>query len=556
MKKKDLYYLGSLALFLAVIGIVFVVNYASNSAFTRVDLTRSHRFTLSPSTVDALAKLPDVITIKAVYSSNIPTMYAEYINEVKDMLREYQLHGKGKVRLEIVDPTNNEELQTQLGKMGIQPALLPISGADQATTLKVWASIYLEYLDKNQIVPNVVSIDTLEYDLTSTVRRLTAPETIVGLYNIDEGRKIDEEFGALKKTLEKEFKVEEVSTSNGKPIEDAIKVLLVLNPMRPTDRDLFEIDQFIMRGGQVIFLIDGVQILLQPGQYRVMMPLYAMPMNEQIDTIGKLVSSYGVKRNFDLVQEPREFQPYPIVSPELPVTRDYPLFPIIDFTKNQSEPVHPITSGLQYLIFTWNSSLEVEPKLPDGVTAVKLIVTTPQAYTQAGSNNQMMVDPMKDPMPPLPIPGMGPGERTLAAILSGKFKSNFAGKPAPGVEAGETGEAPPAAEPANRKDESVNTNILVIGGSKFISDQSPVLNAQNLGFILTAVEWMSGGQSFSDIRNRKADARPMPTPNTWAKILAMLVAPLTAPLAVIIFGVARFAVREQRKKRFLESVKP
>jgi hypothetical protein len=563
--KKSIYYLASLALFLAVAGAIFAVNFLADWQFFRLDLTRNKRFTLRPTTMDTLASLPDVVTIKGIYSSNIPTVFTEYISEVKDMLREYELRGKGKVRLELIDPTNNDKLQAEVGKMGIQPELLSVPGMDQAVIQKIYASIVIQYLDKIEIIPNVVHVDSLEYDLTAKINRLTtSQELIVGIIGAPPrgpsgpNGPPEDEFGSLRKVLEKEFKLEDVSLEGGRPVDEAIKVLLVLNPMRLSEHDLFELDQYVMRGGQTIFLVDGVMMILQPNpQYQVMMPLYAMPLNEQVDSIGKLIQHYGVKRNYDLVQEKQQYLRYPNLM------RPYPLFPLVKLEPRPGEPAHPILTGLQYLVFTWASSLELQT-LPEGVTATRLAVTTPEAYAQTGSGNpmaamgggsQLRVNPMEDPMPPPPaalaLPGLGQGERTLAVLLSGKFKSYFEGKPVPALQPGDTS-GPPTPESAQRKDFSADTNIIVVGCSKFVSDQNPALNHQNLGFIIAAVEWMAGGKNLF----RNSDVPPITGVDSTKKVLSILVAPLTAPLAVIVFGVVRFAVRERRKKKFLESVKP
>ena len=210
---------------------------------------------------------------------------------------------------------------------------------------------------------------------------------------------------------------------------------------------------------------------------------------------------------------------------------------------------HPVTQGLDHLVFTWASSLQILSP-PESVKAVRLVKTSPDSWIQSG--NQLMVDPMREPMPALPIPGMGPAERTLAVALAGKFKSFYAGQDAPAVEGGDTAAPPP--EPAKRNDESPDTSILVVGCSMFVSNGNPALSSQNLDFIVSAVEWMAGGEKLSDIRKRKAEARPISEITMAQLILVGFAAPLGAPLGMIVFGVARFAVRRAQKKKFLESV--
>lgn len=541
--KRFSYSAGSLALLAAVAGIIFIVNFFSGLAFTRLDLTENKQYTLSDSTRKLLSELPDIVTIHAVYSSNIPSPWNLQTTEVKDLLQEYNAFGKGNIDFKIIDPLGDEEEQVRLAKLGVNPVALPVHGLDQASTIKIYASIYVAYLDKTQIIPYSFNTETMEYDLTTTIGRLIAKEsTKIGFLSIDPDRKILEEFGNLKAALDKEFEVEEVNTTGGKAVDENIKVLIVANPFRLGERDLFEIDQYIMRGGQALFLTDGVRVFLRPGQFGGPMPFYAMAMNDQVDSLGKLLVHYGVKRNFDLVQD-RPSQKYPIVGP---IGNPYPLFPQIDMRSGQ-QVEHPVTQGIDYLGFTWASSLEIRTPA-EGIKAISLVKTSEKSWTQAGS--QFIVDPKMDPVPPLPIPGMGPASRDLAVLLSGKFPSFYEGKPAPGLEGGDT--AAPAPEPGERHDRSPDTNIIVIGCSTFVSNIPPVNTAQNINFVLSAIEWMTGGQSLSDIKKRKVQARPIREMTMKDLIVVGFVAPLCAPLGIVIFGVARFAIRRGRKKKFLE----
>ena len=545
MEKKISYSTGSLALLLAVVGIVFIVNYASDSVFTRVDLTEGKLYTLSHSTRQTLSGLKDVVTIKGVFSSNIPSPWNQSLKEVQDLLREYEAYGKGKVKLEIMDPVGRPEMQDELDKLGIEAVQLPVQGMDQSAMLKVYASIYVQYLDKTEVIPFAFTTETMEYDLTSTIARLTTDKVLkIGIF-AGEGRKVDEEFGKLKAALAKVGEVSEVTFAPGSTVD--VNVMLVLSPFRMSQRNLYDFDQYLMRGGQAIILTDGARVFMQPGQFGTPMPVYAMPMNEQMDPLGQLLTNYGVQREYNLVMD-KPYREYPVIGP---ISRAYPLFPEIDL-RNQENASHPLLQGADSLILTWASSLQVQSTNPN-IKAIKLITTSPESWVQGGQ--QLMVDPLQEPLPPLPVPGMGPAERTLAVLLSGKFKSAFTGQPVPGPEAGGTAAPPPppAADP-HRKDESPEINILVVGTSTFVSNLVPINIASNLNFVTGAAEWMGGGQKLSDIRKRKVEPRPVENLNdsVFKQILVLFVTPLAAPIGVIIFGIIRFSVRRKRRNASLE----
>jgi len=543
------YRTGSWALLAAVAGIIFIVNYLSQKAFTRLDLTETRRYTLSDSTIKMLEGLDDVVSVRGVFSDNIPSPYNQQIREVKDLLREYSVYGGENLDLELINPAGRPELKSELQRMGIRPVQLPTRGTEQVSIIEIWASIYLQYRDNTEVLPYAFNTETLEYDLTSAVYRVTMKEKPeVGLLNLDEEREITKEFATLKRALEKQFKVTEATS--GEELDQTLAVLMVLNPYRLNQRQLYNIDQYIMGGGNVIFLTDGVRVFLQPGQYGGPIPVYAMPLNERTDSLGGLLEHYGVRRNYDLVQD-ENFRAYPLLGP---IGTEYPLFPVIDMSaENQIE--HPISQGLDHLVFAWTSSLEL---LQQGDTAgdteaVKLVKTSPNSWVQAGG--QLQVNPMQEPVPPLPLPGMGEDERTLAVLLTGEFESFFAGRAAPAPESGDT----VGVDDEDKLDKSQETSLLVVGCSYFVSEMTPLSAGdvtQNINFLISAVEWMTGGSKLSDIKKRRVENRPVRSISYAESILIGLVLPLAAPAAVVLFGVARFTVRKRKKKKFLESVKP
>ena len=250
---------------IALILIIFAVNFFGSYGFGRLDLTQGKEFTLSKATKDTLGKLTDVVTIKGYFSNNIPPPFNQSVREVADLLHEYEAYGKGNLKVEIINPAGSEAAQAEAESHGIQAANLPLQDANGVKIEKLWMAIYVEYLKKSELIPFVQSTETLEYDLTSTINRLTSPAALkIAFYNPDKDRKIFEEFGQLKSVLDKEFTVEEVNTEGGKPIDPGYKALILANPFHVTQRDLFEVDQYLMKGGQAIILTDGSRVILRP----------------------------------------------------------------------------------------------------------------------------------------------------------------------------------------------------------------------------------------------------------------------------------------------------
>jgi len=545
-RKRKSYRAGAVALLLSVIGIIFIANFASYRTYARIDLTEGNRYTLSESTRKIVSGLPDVVTIQAVYSSNMPTELSMRVREVKDLLSEYENYGGENLKVEFLDPTGDPELQSRLSEQGIQPFVLPMQGLDERVDVKIYASILVKYLDKEpEIIRQALNIESLEYRLTNAVNRMVyAQEVKVGILNPGGKRKLDREFGTLYNALEERFQVEEVDTKDGGPIDEKIETLLVINPRSLNDVDLYAIDQFLMGGGKVMVLTEGVNIFFDRNEMGTVWPVQGWPKRPEGDQLVKLLEHYGVSRKSNIVQE--EFcANYPII-PKTDLGVSYPPFPIIDMREgNQAD--HVINSGLSYLTFAWPSSLKITDTI-ETVEALELVRTSEDAWTQSG--RQLMVNPRQIPKSPLPVPGQETGQKTLAVLLSGEFSSYFADKETP-LE-GSTAEA------ANRETiaKSRDSRLLVIGNSYFVSDVVPIDVSHNVDFVSGAVEWLMGGDMLSDIKKRGSATRPFDKDLTGGDVLLIsLVLPLSAPLLVVLAGIIRFSVRASRRKSFIESVK-
>ena len=119
------------------------------------------------------------------------------------------------------------------------------------------------YEDKKEVLPVVQTTANLEYDLTSAILKVTSEEvkTVGFLSGHDEIDVFDQAFGPLRQELSKQYDVRKVPIDAGKTIEADVATLIIAGPKKElTEREKYEIDQFIMRGGRALFLIDPILI--------------------------------------------------------------------------------------------------------------------------------------------------------------------------------------------------------------------------------------------------------------------------------------------------------
>ncbi len=161
----------------------------------RADITQDKRYSLSSSTKDLLDTLSEPLLIRAYISEQTHPLLAPLIPQVTDMLREYEIAGKGEVTADVVDPQKNPELEAEANQTyGIQPRPFQVSDRYQSSVVNAYFDILLRYGDQSEVisfndlievVPSQtgnpdVQLRNLEYDLTRTIKKV-----VYGFQNAD-----------------------------------------------------------------------------------------------------------------------------------------------------------------------------------------------------------------------------------------------------------------------------------------------------------------------------------------------------------------------------------
>lgn len=161
----------------------------------RLDLTEQREYSLSPVTRDLISNLQEPLLIRGYFSDKTHPLLAPLVPVIRDTLREYEVASNGQIRLEIVDPLQDPEKETEANQTyGIQPT--PLQAADRygASIVNAYFDILVRYGDQNEVLnfsdlievqpsstglPDV-RLRNLEYDLTSAIKK-----TVFGFQSID-----------------------------------------------------------------------------------------------------------------------------------------------------------------------------------------------------------------------------------------------------------------------------------------------------------------------------------------------------------------------------------
>ena len=544
MAAKTLKYGGNtLAFILVVFGIVALINFLSSRRFIRADLTADKRYTISQSTKNVLDRLDDIVTID-VYFSRQPPRVAQIRQSVRDMLEEYRAFSKN-LEINFIDPASDDEaLKQKLRFMGIPEIQVNVIEKDKAELANVYMGVAILYEDKKEVLPVVQTTANLEYDLTSAILKVTSKEvkTVGFLSGHDEIDVFDQAFGPLRQELGRQYEVKNVPIDGDKAIDADVATLIVAGPKTElTEREKYEIDQFIMRGGRVCFLIDPILI-----QYE---GLNVTPLKTGLND---LLEHYGVKLNDNLVLDVFMGQ-LTYSQGFMTVSTSYAYFIKLmkqyqyrtGETSDGLSQDSIITSQLESLMLPWAGSLELLPQGDSAVEAIALAKTSRGGWTAQSPYN---INPTNRQFQP---PASVQQVHTVAASLSGVFKSFYAGKAIPPAESTESEEgmtAKPTEEERTTKTESEATQIVVVGNSQFLQQGRP----DGQLFFLNTVDWLTLGEELINIRSHGTTERPLKEISESEKFFLKFISIAGVPILVVAFGLVRFILR-RRAKRMVEA---
>lgn len=334
MNNSKKYKKTALTSLLVAIIILVTLNIVFSYLFFRIDLTQDKRNSLSKTTIELLKSLDEKVYIKVyLKGKNQPADYELFARKTEDILQEFRRYSRN-IYFEFVDPIagkSAEESKAIFGefyKKGLHP--IPISKQDATgfSTHYVVPGAMISYKVKEAPATLVVSdpnnssswldysIQELEYNLVATIRQLVAPRTAKIAFTDGHGELDFMSTSWMMYQLKRFYSVERVTldgrinTLRSIAIEDSVQqtikdlgnkydVLIVAQPTEPfDDMNKYLIDQHIMRGGKVLWLIDASNASIDSLQTAPEFFAVERPLG-----LNTLFFKYGVRINPNLIQD-------------------------------------------------------------------------------------------------------------------------------------------------------------------------------------------------------------------------------------------------------------
>ena len=446
----------------------------------RLDLSADGANTLSRASRALYKEIPEQVRLTYYISSALADRHPGP-RSVEGLARSLAAASRGKIAFESVDPAAGKK-ESAVEALGIQAQRMQIVEKNEQRVALVYSGIAVQYLGRTQVLPFVLSTDTLEYDLVKAIKAAVADKKPTASILIgDADKSLANDYQTLSAALQKSgWDAKELHSGEAVPPET--DVLLVVGNNALDDYDAYLIDSYLAAGGRALFAVKGVDVQVRQG-------LAAAPLKN--DAVLRALESYGVRVDRDLVLDVSSLTaPFQTSSPFGGQAISYVRYPPWVMTRPEfSDPKNPLTARSAGLDLFWPSPLELLSR--PGVTSSTLVKSTPKAWLQ---KDHFAIAP-EDASQYAAQAGSTTGQYNLVATLSGVLPSAYAGKSVP-TRAGARALSPLPAQ-------SRSSRILVIGSSDFANDLMTITQSTfNASFIVSAADWLSSGEDIVAIKTR------------------------------------------------------
>ena len=549
--------------------LVLLVNIIFSWTDYRIDLTDDKKHSISKESKHILKNLDDIVFIKIYLDGNFPTEFKHLQSELLNLLTSFKSISNDNFDFEFINPnfsTNSKEkkdLFKQLVKNGLTPTDIEIRSTSSKSNQIIFPGALIYYKDKQQAVNflrNAIgkkpkeninsSIENLEYEFISAIYNLTKTKknTIAFLegngqlnrkevYDLTESVLKDNEKLSYYYNIEyfniKDFRID--SVKDEVDITHQIKSLLkykaiiIAKPTIPFNiLEKFIIDQYLMNGGKILWLIDGVKADLD--SLKESTSFIALKNDLNLDD---QLFKYGVRINANLIEDLRSTQ-IPIItgySNNMPQQTFFawPYYPLLF-----SEINHPISKGLDAIKCDFVSSIDTIKN-----TVKKTILLT--------SSKQSRLNPTPTKISlgiienPPPINSFNKSKIPIAVLLEGKFESVFKNRILP-------------KKSIKVKNSSESTKMIVVADGDIIKNKISKNNIYPLGydefinhtyegnkkFIMNAIHYLCDDIGLTNLKSKQIKLRLLDKEKISSNKLLIELINIISPLILLLLSTILF----------------
>jgi ABC-2 type transport system permease protein len=561
-----------------IIAILLILNVIGGYVFTRFDLTSEKRYTFSPATKDVLTKLDDIVYFKIYLEGEFPAGFKKLRKETKEMLDEFRAYNP-LISYEFINPTANADAQERnetikdLAARGLEPTELQLRTNDGREQKVIFPGALVMYRDKelpldlldNQlnVLPETVlnnSIQNLEFKLADVIQKLSQLQKPQLAFIDGHGELNQSETYDIVQTLKQNYTVTHITiggqvsalTRRTEPDSKGnVRVLpnfaaiVIARPTLPFDeKDKFIIDQYIMYGGKVLWLIDPV--LASMDSLQMNESTVGVDLNVNLDD---QLFKYGVRLNRNLVLDLNSAS-IPLRTGQVGGQAQIEFFRWNYFPLLNQASTHPIVRNINSLKADFVSSADTVSA--DFVTKIPLLKTSDYSRL-SGTPVLISLAMLRDKADERLFNRKG---QNVAWLLEGQFSSLYANRVSPEItdnkEIGFLEQSKPTAMIVVADGDIIRNQFHVPQGYPLPLgfDQYTRRTYGNKDFILNAISYLADDSRLVSIRSRELKIRALDMSKVNSNRLFWQIVNTAGPVLIIfVFG---FVMALLRKRKYAQ----
>jgi ABC-2 type transport system permease protein len=553
--------LGDLLAFLNVVAFIALINLVASYNFLRIDLTEEKRYSIKDQTRDILRNLDDDVYVEVFLTGDLNAEFDRFQKAIAETLEEFRIYSSNKVKYKFTDPAAaisekaRSEFMADLAGKGIQPTNVIDTKNGQRLEKIIFPGVTVSYdgietgvmlLKGNKAgTPTEEinqSIEGVEYELAHAISKLVNAERRKIGFVSGHGELDSTSIASFKSDLIEEYDISTVEVSTAVDL-NTYDALIVAKPTRLfSELDKFHLDQYIIGGGKVLFLLDKLDATMDSASRE---DYFALPYNLGLDD---QLFRYGIRINMDLIQD-RTAGFYPVITgerggkPEVKLM-DWPFFPLLNHYAE-----HPITRNLDAVVTKFVSS--VDTVKAEGIKKTPLVMTS--QYSRAitapvkVSVNDLRRNITDESFSRSFIP--------VGYLLEGQFTSLYKNR-----------FLPQGADQKSFKEVSLPSKIVIIADGDIIRNDVNIRNGQlrPLGFdpatnytfanrdlLMNCLAHLTSENGLIQARTKQVKIRPLDKQKIQSERLKWQMINLVLPIVLlVIYGISRYYWRKRKFARF------
>lgn len=418
--------------FLLLFAVIIVINIVGNFYFKRFDLTQDKRYTLSESTIKLIENIEEPVFIDVFLEGNFPPEFKRLQNETRQILEEFRSHNSNLI-FQFTNPLEDESQAQQyveeLIKLGFMPTNINSNKKGKKELIQIFPWAIANQNEKSVRVPLLInnfgnspseninsSVQLLEFAFADAITKITTEKkkriaVLKGNGQLADKYQADYLLNLREYYQLGEFNLDSLQDNPQKILENLNRfdAALIVKPTEAfSDNEKYILDQFVMKGGKSMWLIDKVVADIDSLQNENNATL-AYPRELNLDD---LFFKYGVRINYQLVQDLLS-TPITAQSAQGDVPIDWLYSAIV-----KSENNHTINKNINLIKLEFSNTIDT---LKNGVKKTVLLKSSPQSKAVGAPLELNLYEFMDE----LDEQSYNKGNQNLGVLLEGKFTSGF-----------------------------------------------------------------------------------------------------------------------------------